>query len=55
NEAVPLHSIDPELLKIDVAPLALKLRKNRIVHTDYVRHTLEEAATPREIVESEID
>nr|GEU76245.1 retrovirus-related Pol polyprotein from transposon TNT 1-94 [Tanacetum cinerariifolium] len=25
NEAVPLHSIDPELLKIDVAPLALKL------------------------------
>nr|GFC07697.1 hypothetical protein [Tanacetum cinerariifolium] len=23
NEAVPLHSIDPELLKIDVAPLAL--------------------------------
>nr|GEX46827.1 uncharacterized mitochondrial protein AtMg00810-like [Tanacetum cinerariifolium] len=25
NEAVPLHSIHPELLKIDVAPLALKL------------------------------
>nr|GFA01533.1 hypothetical protein [Tanacetum cinerariifolium] len=28
NESVPLHSIDPELLKIDVAPLALKLRVN---------------------------
>nr|GEW22480.1 hypothetical protein [Tanacetum cinerariifolium] len=49
NEAVPLHSIDPELLKIDVAPLALKLLKNRTDHTDYIRHTLEEAATLREI------
>nr|GEU91239.1 hypothetical protein [Tanacetum cinerariifolium] len=53
NEAVPLHSIDPELLKIDVAPLTLKLRKNRTTHTNYIRHTLEEAATLREIVESE--
>nr|GEZ61716.1 hypothetical protein [Tanacetum cinerariifolium] len=52
NEALPLHSIDPELLKINVAPLAPKLRKNRTVHTDYIRHTLEEAATLREIVES---
>nr|GEW36952.1 copia protein [Tanacetum cinerariifolium] len=52
NEAVPLHSIDPELLKIDVAPLAPKLRKNRIVHTNYIRHSQEEAATLREIVES---
>nr|GEU74127.1 hypothetical protein [Tanacetum cinerariifolium] len=39
--------------KIDVAPLAPKLRKNRIAHTDYIRHTQEEAATLREIVESE--
>nr|GEV23796.1 integrase, catalytic region, zinc finger, CCHC-type, peptidase aspartic, catalytic [Tanacetum cinerariifolium] len=53
NEVVPLHSIDPELLKIDVAPLALKLRKNKTVHTDYIRHTQEEAATLREIVETE--
>nr|GEV49171.1 hypothetical protein [Tanacetum cinerariifolium] len=51
NEAVTLHSIEPELLKIDVAPLAPKLRKNRTVHTDYIMHTLEEAATLREIVE----
>nr|GEW23162.1 hypothetical protein [Tanacetum cinerariifolium] len=28
NEAVPLHSIDPELLNIDVAPLAPKPRVN---------------------------
>nr|GEZ45647.1 integrase, catalytic region, zinc finger, CCHC-type, peptidase aspartic, catalytic [Tanacetum cinerariifolium] len=53
NEAVLLHSIDPDLLKIDVAPLAPKLHKNRIIHTNYIRHTLEEAATLREIVESE--
>nr|GEV04245.1 retrovirus-related Pol polyprotein from transposon TNT 1-94 [Tanacetum cinerariifolium] len=52
NEVVPLHSIDPELLKIDAAPLAPKLHKNRTVHTNYIRHTLKEAATLREIVES---
>nr|GEW59300.1 hypothetical protein [Tanacetum cinerariifolium] len=38
--------------KVDVAPLVLKLRKNRTVHTDYIRHTQEEAATLREIIES---
>nr|GFA04018.1 hypothetical protein [Tanacetum cinerariifolium] len=53
TEAVSLNPIDPELLKIEVASLALKLRKNRTTHTDYIRHTLEEAATLREIVESE--
>nr|GEX47968.1 retrovirus-related Pol polyprotein from transposon TNT 1-94 [Tanacetum cinerariifolium] len=53
NEAVSLHSIDPELLKIDVAPLAPKLRNNRTAHTNYLRHTQEETATLREIVESE--
>nr|GEY74986.1 integrase, catalytic region, zinc finger, CCHC-type, peptidase aspartic, catalytic [Tanacetum cinerariifolium] len=53
TEAVSLHPIDPELLKIDVAPLAPKLRNNRIAHTDYLRHTQEETSTLREIVESE--
>nr|GEX94919.1 retrovirus-related Pol polyprotein from transposon TNT 1-94 [Tanacetum cinerariifolium] len=53
DEAVTLHPIDPELLKIDVALLAPKLRNNRIGHTDYLRHTQEETATLREIVESE--
>nr|GEW31239.1 hypothetical protein [Tanacetum cinerariifolium] len=51
NETVFLDSIDPELLKIDVAPLAPKLRNNGTAHTDYLRHTLEETATLREIVE----
>nr|GEW29072.1 retrovirus-related Pol polyprotein from transposon TNT 1-94 [Tanacetum cinerariifolium] len=53
TEVVTLHPIDPELLKIDVAPLAPKLRNNRTVHTDYLRHTQEETVTLREIVESE--
>nr|GFB92459.1 hypothetical protein [Tanacetum cinerariifolium] len=41
TEAVSLNPIDPELLKVDVAPLVPKL------------HTQEEAATLREIIESE--
>nr|GFC23556.1 hypothetical protein [Tanacetum cinerariifolium] len=53
TEVVFLNPIDPELLKVDVAPLVPKLRKNRTTHTDYIRHTQEEAATLREIVESE--
>nr|GFB68533.1 integrase, catalytic region, zinc finger, CCHC-type, peptidase aspartic, catalytic [Tanacetum cinerariifolium] len=48
---ISLNPVDPELLKVDVAPLVPKLRKNRMAHTDYIRHTLEEAATLREIVE----
>nr|GEW72833.1 hypothetical protein [Tanacetum cinerariifolium] len=51
NEAVTLHPIDLELLKIDVSPLAPKLRNNRTAHNDYLKHTQEETATLREIVE----
>nr|GEZ76874.1 hypothetical protein [Tanacetum cinerariifolium] len=53
TKAVTIHPIDPELLKIDVAPLAPKLRNNRTAHTDYLRHTQEETTTLKEIVESE--
>nr|GFA19241.1 hypothetical protein [Tanacetum cinerariifolium] len=52
-EDVSLNPIDPELLKVDVAPLVPKLRKNRTAHTDYIRHTKKEAATLREIVKRE--
>nr|GFB83153.1 hypothetical protein [Tanacetum cinerariifolium] len=51
TEAVSLNLINPELLKVDVAPLVPKLYKNRTAHTDYIRHTQEEAATLRKIVE----
>nr|GFB99419.1 hypothetical protein [Tanacetum cinerariifolium] len=38
---------------VDVAPLVPKLHKNKTAHSDYIRHTQEEAATLRGIVESE--
>nr|GFA04061.1 integrase, catalytic region, zinc finger, CCHC-type, peptidase aspartic, catalytic [Tanacetum cinerariifolium] len=53
TKAVSLNPIDPELLKVDVTPVVLKLRKNRTAHIDYIRHTKEEAATLRKIIESE--
>nr|GEY33428.1 hypothetical protein [Tanacetum cinerariifolium] len=53
GEAVISYPIDPEILKVDVAPLAPKLRNNRIVHFDYLKHTQEEIATLRKIVEHE--
>nr|GEX97351.1 hypothetical protein [Tanacetum cinerariifolium] len=53
TKVVSLNPIDHELLKVDVASLVPKLRKNRTAHTDYIRQTQEEAATLREIVKSE--
>nr|GEV73681.1 integrase, catalytic region, zinc finger, CCHC-type, peptidase aspartic, catalytic [Tanacetum cinerariifolium] len=53
NEAVISQPIDLEMLKVDVAPLAPNLRNNMIVHSDYLKHTQEETATLREIVEHE--
>nr|GFA92437.1 hypothetical protein [Tanacetum cinerariifolium] len=53
TKAISLNPINPELLKVDVAPLVLKLRKNRTAHTYYIRNTQEEAITLREIIESE--
>nr|GEU38391.1 hypothetical protein [Tanacetum cinerariifolium] len=51
--AVTLHPIDPELLRIDVAPLASKLQNNRTTYYDYLKQTQEETATLREIVKNE--
>nr|GEW95983.1 hypothetical protein [Tanacetum cinerariifolium] len=53
DEAVTLHLIDPDLLRIDVALFAPKLRNNRTAHYDYLKHTQKETATLREIVENE--
>nr|GEW81335.1 uncharacterized mitochondrial protein AtMg00810-like [Tanacetum cinerariifolium] len=53
DEAIILHPINPELLKIDVAPLAPKLRNNRTTHYDYLKQTQEETAALRETVEHE--
>nr|GFA60537.1 integrase, catalytic region, zinc finger, CCHC-type, peptidase aspartic, catalytic [Tanacetum cinerariifolium] len=49
DDVVPSYPIDPELLKVDVAPLAPKLRNNRIVHSNYLRHTQEELRQGRSL------
>nr|GFA75753.1 hypothetical protein [Tanacetum cinerariifolium] len=53
TDVVSLNPIDPALLQVDAVPLIPKLRKNMTAHIDYLKHTLEEAATLRELVESE--
>ncbi|GJY45324.1 hypothetical protein Tco_0434387 [Tanacetum coccineum] len=49
--AVTSHPIDPEMLKVDVASLAPKLLNNRTAHSDYLRHTQEQVAILKEVVE----
>nr|GFB03517.1 hypothetical protein [Tanacetum cinerariifolium] len=53
DEVAILHPINPELMKVDVAPSTPKLRNNRTAHSDYLKHTQEETATLKEIVEHE--
>ncbi|GKA04603.1 retrovirus-related pol polyprotein from transposon TNT 1-94, partial [Tanacetum coccineum] len=45
------HTIDPEMLKIDVEPITPKLLNKRIAHCAYIKHTQEEAAVLRDLVE----
>ncbi|GJT57660.1 hypothetical protein Tco_0992714 [Tanacetum coccineum] len=51
NNVVTKHTIAPEMLKIGVEPIAPRLLKNRTTHSDYLRHTQEQATILREIVE----
>ncbi|GKB26808.1 hypothetical protein Tco_0866209 [Tanacetum coccineum] len=51
DNVVCKHTIDPEMLKIDVEYLNPRLLNNRSVHSDYRKHTQEEAAILKEIVE----
>ncbi|GJX24593.1 retrovirus-related pol polyprotein from transposon TNT 1-94 [Tanacetum coccineum] len=51
DNVVTKHTITPEMLKIDVEPIAPRLLKNRTTHSDYLSHTQEQAAILREIVE----
>nr|GEU40106.1 uncharacterized mitochondrial protein AtMg00810-like [Tanacetum cinerariifolium] len=53
DDVVTSHSIAPEMLNVDVKPLAPKLLNNRTVHSDYLRHTQEQAAILREVVKQE--
>ncbi|GKA62076.1 hypothetical protein Tco_0761595, partial [Tanacetum coccineum] len=51
DNVVTKHTIAPEMLKIDVEPIAPRLLNNRTAHPDYLRHTQEQAAILKEIVE----
>ncbi|GKB19035.1 retrovirus-related pol polyprotein from transposon TNT 1-94 [Tanacetum coccineum] len=53
DNVVTKNTIDPEMLKIDVEPIAPRLLNNRIAHSNYLRHTQEQAAILREVVEQE--
>nr|GEW65168.1 uncharacterized mitochondrial protein AtMg00810-like [Tanacetum cinerariifolium] len=48
---VTTNTISPEMLKIDVEPLAPRLLNNRTVHSDYLRLTQEQVAILREVVQ----
>ncbi|GJZ00183.1 retrovirus-related pol polyprotein from transposon TNT 1-94 [Tanacetum coccineum] len=51
DNVVTKHTIAPEMLKIDVEPIAPRLLNNRTTHSYYLRHTQEQAAILREVVE----
>ncbi|GJS76354.1 retrovirus-related pol polyprotein from transposon TNT 1-94 [Tanacetum coccineum] len=51
DNAVTKHTINPEMLKIDVEPITPKLLNKRIAHSTYIKHTQEEAAVLRDLVE----
>ncbi|GJW74695.1 hypothetical protein Tco_0134065, partial [Tanacetum coccineum] len=53
DNVVTKHTIALEMIKIDVEPIAPRLLNNRIAHSDYLRHTQEQAAILKEIVEQE--
>nr|GEZ22788.1 hypothetical protein [Tanacetum cinerariifolium] len=49
DDVVTSHSIAPEMLNVDVEPLNPRLLINRSAHSDYLKHTQEEAVILREI------
>ncbi|GJT65428.1 hypothetical protein Tco_1016908 [Tanacetum coccineum] len=51
DNVVTKHTIDPEMLKIDVEPITPKLLNKRTTHSAYIKHTQEEAAVLRDLVD----
>ncbi|GJY78419.1 integrase, catalytic region, zinc finger, CCHC-type containing protein [Tanacetum coccineum] len=51
DNVVTKHTIDPEMLKIDVEPITPKLLNKRTAHSAYIKHTQEEAAVLRDLVD----
>ncbi|GKF52273.1 hypothetical protein Tco_0148740, partial [Tanacetum coccineum] len=52
DNVVTKHPIAPEMLKIDVEPIAPRLLNNRTAHSDYLRHNQEQVMILREILTS---
>ncbi|GKF33909.1 hypothetical protein Tco_0107109, partial [Tanacetum coccineum] len=48
---VTKHLSDPEMLKIDMEPITPKLLNKRTTHSAYIKHTHEEAAVLRDLVD----
>nr|GEY13140.1 hypothetical protein [Tanacetum cinerariifolium] len=51
DNIITTHTIAPEMLKIDIEPLAPRLLNNRTGHSNYLRLTQEQAMILREVVE----
>nr|GEW33582.1 hypothetical protein [Tanacetum cinerariifolium] len=51
DNTITTHTIDPEMLKVDVEPIASRLLNNRTVHSNYLRLTQEQAVILKEVVE----
>ncbi|GKE95188.1 putative ribonuclease H-like domain-containing protein, partial [Tanacetum coccineum] len=51
NNAVTKHTIDLEMLKINVEPITPKLLNKKTAHSAYIKHTQEEATVLRDLVE----
>ncbi|GJX42776.1 retrovirus-related pol polyprotein from transposon TNT 1-94 [Tanacetum coccineum] len=45
------HTIDPEMLKIDIEPITPKLLNKKTAHSAYIKHTQEEVTVLRDLVE----
>ncbi|GJW08374.1 retrovirus-related pol polyprotein from transposon TNT 1-94 [Tanacetum coccineum] len=51
DNVVTKHTIDPEMLKIDVEPITPKLLNKKIAHSAYIKHTQEDATILRDLIE----
>nr|GFB22215.1 reverse transcriptase domain-containing protein [Tanacetum cinerariifolium] len=51
DTTVTTHTIDLEMLKVNMEPIAPRLLNNRTVHSDYLRITQEQAVILQEVVE----
>ncbi|GJR52381.1 hypothetical protein Tco_1402902 [Tanacetum coccineum] len=54
DNVVTKHTIDPEMLKIDVEPITPKFLNKKTAHSAYIKHTQEEATVLKDLVEQEL-